>query len=176
MPHAFEIAAELHLVLHGAIRQQHQDDGKQKQHSDDTGVARPPGDRERQATDETVDDQPERGDGEKDGAVTARERLRREERDGEPEVARPPGIEIRVQIRQAERNPLHHRQVRLPEPEETRRREREDESGEKRGRGAEPEPPRQQIGPEPAQHHGEQRDQVHREHRVAGQPRARGAP
>src|SRR5581483_10225571 len=63
-------------------------------------------------------------------AVAAREYLQRKESRRQPDLSRTAVVEERVKKCEAERYPLHRRQMQLPEPEESGRRECEDETGE----------------------------------------------
>ena len=85
---------------------------------------------------------------------------------GETQIALPSGVEIGVQRGEPERNPLHVRQVDLPDAEEPRRRALEDDSADERRGHAEPDAPGQHIGADAAEDAREQRREVRREHRL----------
>ena len=105
--------------------------------------------------------------------MAARQRLEREEYGSEPQVARPAGVDVRVQRRQRERNPLHGRQVKLRDAEETGGRKckhnaRDDGSGVAGADAA-----CQQERSDAAEHNREKRDEIEREHGIAGHPENR---
>ena len=112
-------------------------------------------------------------DDQKHAAVAAGQHLKREKRDRQKQIAPPSAVQIRVQRSQRERNPLDRREMELAEAEKTRRREREDEPRQHGGGRAQADAAAEHVRAEPAQHARQQRDDVHGEHRVAGEPQHR---
>ena len=102
--------------------------------------------------------------------MTGGERLEREKCHRKPQITLAVPIEVRVQRRQRERNPLDRRDVDLRSAEEARRRERENEPAYQRAGHAETDTTPEDIRSESAQDARQQGHDVQREGRVPGPP------
>ena len=162
------------LALHRAVREQRQNRDHEQQHARHVQVAQPLQRRDRLA--ERDSPQQEQADAHRreDGAVAARPDLQREESAGPPQLSPISRVEVLVEKGEREGNPLHPADVYLGETEEPRRGEREDQAAEERRGGAETHPPHEDVGAGPAQHAGQQRRDIERQHRVAGREQHRG--
>jgi len=99
--------------------------------------------------------------------------LEREERDRESQIARLATIEVPMREGDREGYPLDVREVELIQPEEARRRETVNHRRERRTGHADADGACEHVRAERAQRCGDERRDVHGEHRVAGQPQHR---
>ncbi len=105
--------------------------------------------------------------------MAARQGLQRRERHGQPHIEWPPLVEVFVQRREGERNPLHRADVNLDRPHEPRRRKRENHTAQRRGRDAQPEAAAEHVRAKAAQRTRQQRGDIHRQDQIAGEPHDR---
>ena len=105
--------------------------------------------------------------------MTAAEHLQRQEPECDSQVTLPAVVQVGVEVCQRKRHPLHRREVQLADAEEPRR-SREIDHAAQHGTGtADAEPPRQDIGAQPAQHARGELHQIECQHQVARQPNHR---
>ena len=108
-------------------------------------------------------------------AVSARDGLKREEGDGDEQVAPSATLQIGVDEGETEGDPLDRREVELRQAREARRREGEDHAGDEGAGGRDPELAREQERPGSRQDAGQQDHDVQGEHRVVGRQQERRA-
>jgi hypothetical protein len=102
--------------------------------------------------------------------MTARQGLQREAGDRKQQVAAPSAFQVRVQECERERDPLHGRHVQLAEAEEAGWGKREDQTADEGAGQGDVQTSSQHERAGAAQHAGNERRKVHRQHQVARQP------
>lgn len=140
-----ERSSESEFALHELIGHRDQQGWRQQHDANCAEVSSPPREGQRGAGGHAEGEQSAHGDDKEDGAVPARQRLEREERGRHPGVARPAPIQIRMGMRQREGDPLHRREMQLPEPGEPGRTEREHDAADERSGDAEAQRAREEI-------------------------------
>ena len=169
-----ETASHPNFVLHGAIGQEHQDRREKQHRPHHSQVLDAPHHAQRFTEQQAVEDKQQQRYAHENRAVAARERLQGHVACGQAQVAFPSTVEIGVQRRESERDPLHVREVDLFDAKEPRGGALEDDSANHRGGDCEADTPSQDVGPDAAENARQHGRDVRREQQVAGQPDDRG--
>ena len=163
-------ASEADLALDRAIWEEDEDDRDEQRKSDESEIAHARDRTQRFAKRHAVEAEDQQRHGHEHRPVAAREHLQGREACGQTQIALPPFVQIRVQRREPERDPLHARERHLPDAIEPRRRALPDDPADDGGCDAEPDAPGQHVRADAAQDARQHADQVRREQRIAGQP------
>ena len=169
-----ETASHPDVVLHGTIGQEHQDRREKQQRPHHSQVLDALRHAQRFAEQQAVQGKQQQRHGHEDRTVAAGERLQGDEARGQTQIAFPSTVEIGVQRRQSEGDPLHVREVDLLDAKEPRGGALEDDSADHRGGDTEAHTTSQHVRPDAAEHARQQGRDVRREQQVAGQPDDRG--